>query len=189
MTTEEKLQGKTDIQTMMENFKKLATPGAPHRLLAGLEGHWVTRTKAWMGGDQPPVEASGTCVQTMILGGRYLQQEYTGEMMGEPFSGINLIGFDNQKERFESIWIDTMSTGIYYFEGVIGDDGKTITQESSYDDPDKGPVTWRSVTRFVDDNTLEYVMFLIPKDGPEEKMSEMTVTREALAGSEKSRIH
>lgn len=178
MKDAKKQENRMDMQAMMENFKKMATPGAPHQLLSGLEGCWTTHTKAWMGGDKPPVESSGTCEQKMILGGRYLQQEYAGEMMGEPFRGINLIGFDNQRQRFVSTWIDTMSTGIYYFEGPAGADGKTISQESRYDDPDKGPVTWRSVTRFIDDNTLEYVMYLIPKEGPEEKMSEMVVTRE-----------
>jgi len=181
MTMESKQQAKMEMQAMMENFKKMAKPGAPHKLLAGLEGSWTTRTKAWMGGDKP-VETTGTCVQKMILGGRYLQQEYSGEMMGESFSGINLIGFDNQSQKFVSTWIDTMSTGIYYFEGKASADGKTITQESHYDDPDKGPVVWRSVTRFVDKNTLEYVMYLIPEGGKKEKMSEMTVSRVSATG-------
>ena len=70
-----------------------------------------------------------------------------------------------------------MSTGIYFFEGTAGTDGKTITQESRYDDPVKGPTIWRSVTRIKDDNTLEYEMYLKPKGGKEEKMMEMTVTR------------
>jgi hypothetical protein len=188
MTNKNKLENKTDMAAMMENFKKLATPGAPHQLLAGLEGCWTTRTKAWMGPDQPPVEASGTCEQKMILGGRYLQQEYTGVMMGEPFSGFNLIGFDNQRQKFVSTWIDTMSTGIYYFEGQA-DAAGTITQEGSYEDPDKGPATWRSVTRFVDENTLVYEMYLIPAGGPAEKMSEMTVSREARPIEEIPRLH
>lgn len=189
MTNENKLENKIDPQTMMENFKKLATPGAPHQLLAGLAGCWTTRTKAWMEPGKPPMEFTGTCEQKMLLGGRYLQQEYTGEMMGEPFSGINLIGFDNLRQMFVSTWIDNMSTGIYYFEGHADADGKTITQEGRYDDPDKGPGTWRSVTRFVDGNTLEYVMSFITEEGLEEKMSEMTVTREARSIQEKAQIH
>ena len=38
-------------------------------------------------------------------------------------------------------------------------------------------MVWRSVTNIVDDNTLEYQMFLIPKGGKEEKMMEMTMNR------------
>jgi hypothetical protein len=123
------------------------------------------------------MEGSGTCEQKMLFGGRYLQQEYTGEMMGHEFTGINLVGYDNHTKKYVSTWIDSMSTGIYYFQGTASADGKTITQESSYDDPIKGPTSWRSVTRIVDDNTLEYEMYLTPKGGKEYKMSQMTVTR------------
>ncbi len=70
-----------------------------------------------------------------------------------------------------------MSTGIYFFEGAASADGKTITQECSFDDPVRGPMVWRSVTRIVNDNTLKYEMYVTPKGGKEEKMMEMTVTR------------
>jgi hypothetical protein len=172
-----KQEGKIDMQAMMEVYKKVATPGAPHKLFASLEGSWTTRTKSWMEPDKPPVDMTGTCEQKILLGGRYLQQVYTGDMMGEPFTGINILGYDNHTRKYVSTWIDTMSTGIYYFEGTASGDGKTITQESTYDDPVRGPMVWRSVTRFKDDNTLEYEMFMIPKGGKEEKVMEMTITR------------
>jgi hypothetical protein len=177
MGEEKKQEDKMDMQAMMEVYTKLATPGAPHKMLANLAGSWVTKTRAWMDPDKPPMEGTGTCEQKMLLDGRYLQQEYMGEMMGSPFTGINLIGYDNHAKKVVSTWIDSMSTGIYYFEGTASADGKTLTQESSYDDPVRGPMVWRSVTRIVDDNTLEYEMYLTPKGGKEEKMMEMTVTR------------
>ena len=70
-----------------------------------------------------------------------------------------------------------MSTGIYFFEGTAGPDGKTITQESRYDDPVQGPMKYRAVTRIVDDNTLVFEMYGTDKRGKEEKMMEMTYTR------------
>jgi hypothetical protein len=177
MAEEEKPEGKMDMQAMMEVYMKLATPGEPHGLLASLEGTWTTKTTGWMAPDQPPMQGTGTCEQKMLLDGRYLQQEYTGEMMGSLFSGINLIGYDNHTKKYVSTWIDSMSTGIYLFEGTASADGKTITQDTSYDDPVRGPMVWRSVTRVVDDNTLEYEMYVTPEGGKEEKMMEMTVTR------------
>ncbi len=177
MEKEKKQKSKVDVEAMMEVYKKLATPGAPHKLLASLAGAWTTRTRAWMEPGNPPMEGSGTCEQKMLLDGRYLQQEYIGKMMGNTFIGINVIGYDNHTKKYVSTWIDSMSTGIYYFEGTAGADGKTITQESSYDDPVRGPMMWRSVTRIVDGDTLEYEMFLTPKGGKEEKMMEMTLSR------------
>lgn len=70
-----------------------------------------------------------------------------------------------------------MSTGIFYFEGTGSADGRTITQECSYDDPVRGPSLWRSVMRISDENTIEYEMYMVPEGGNEEKMMEMTVTR------------
>lgn len=123
------------------------------------------------------MEGTGTCEQKMLLDGIYLRQEYASEMMGSPFSGINLIGYDKHTRKYVSTWIDSMSTGIYYFEGTASSDGRTITQVNSYDDPIRGPMVCRSVTRMIDDNALEYEMYLTPKGGNEEKMMEMTVTR------------
>jgi len=177
MSDREKQEGKMDMEAIMEVYRKLGTPGEPHKLLARLVGSWTTRTRAWMEPGKPEVQGTGTCQQKMLLDGRYLQQEYTGEMMGSTFNGINVIGYDNHTKKYVSIWIDSMSTGIYYFEGSAEGNGKTITQESSYDDPVRGPMVWRSVTNIVDDNTLEYQMFLIPKGGKEEKMMEMTMNR------------
>jgi len=177
MKAQKKQAVMTDMESMMETYKKLAVPGVPHKQLARLAGSWVTRTRARMEPGSPPVESAGACEQKMILGGHYLQQEYNGEMMGEQFTGINVIGYDNHTRKYVSTWIDSMSTGIYCFEGTASADGRTITQSCSYDDPVRGPLSWRSVTRIVDDNTLEYEMYITPKGGREEMEMEMTVTR------------
>jgi len=172
-----------DREKIMKIYRKTGTPGEPHKALAKLEGSWTTRSRGWMEPGKPPVESFGTCEQKLILDGRYLQQVYTGDMAGLPYTGINILGYNNYTKKYESIWIDTMSTAIYFFVGKGSAKGKTITQECKYDDPVKGPSVWRSVTRIKDDNTLEFEMFIKPKGGKkEEKMMEMTVARkEAVA--------
>jgi hypothetical protein len=177
-----KKEGKLDIPAIMEIYKKVGTPGEPHKLLAKLEGSWTTKSRGWMEPDKPPMESSGTCEQKLILNGHYLQQEYAGDMMGAPFTGINILGYNNHTKKYESLWIDSMNTALYFFVGTASADGKTIIQSCSYDDPVRGPSVWRSVTKFKDDNTQEFEMYLTPKGGKEEKMMEMTVTRkEAVA--------
>ena len=88
------------------------------------------------------METTGTCEQKMILDGRYLQQEYTGEMMGSTVYRHQHHWVRQPYQEVCVTWIDSMSTGIYYFEGTASADGKTITQESSYDDPVRGPMVW-----------------------------------------------
>ena len=164
------------MQEMMEIYKKLGTPGEPHKLLAKLEGNWTTKSIGWQEGKQV-MESIGTCEQKLVLNGHYLEQSYTGEMDGMPFSGINLLGYNNHTKKYESVWIDSMSTATYFFVGKGSTDGRTITQECIYDDPIRGPAVWLSVTRIKDDNTLEFEMFITPKGRKKEKMMEMTVTR------------
>ena len=176
-TTKRHQEGKMDTQAMMDVYKKLGTPGAPHKVLASMVGSWSTKIKSWMEPNKPPMESTGTCEQKMILGGRFLQQEFTGDMMGSMFTGIGVNGYDNHTRKYVSTWIDSMGTAILVFEGTASADGRTITQESHYDDPIKGPMKWRSVTKIVDENTHVFEMYATYKKGKEEKMMEITYTR------------
>jgi hypothetical protein len=177
MEKERKQEGQMDVQAMMELYRKLATPGPPHKMLAGLAGSWETKSRGWMEADLPPVEGTGTCEQRMLLDGRFLRQEFTGEMMGNPFTGIGVTGYDNNTKKFVSTWMDSMGTAILFFEGTAGPDGKTITQESHYKDAVRGPMKWRSVTKIVDDDTYLFELYRSDKRGKEEKMLQITYTR------------
>jgi hypothetical protein len=174
MATEEK---KIDLQSAMEVYQRMATPGAPHRLLALLAGSWSSEHKYWMEPDQPPTESTGNSEQMMILDGRFLQQEFSGEMMGSPFSGFGFLGYDNNTQKYVSTWLDNMGTGIYFFEGSAGADGRSIVQSCKYDDPVQGLKEWRSVTRLVDDNTYAVEMYSTDQSGKETKVMEGTYTR------------
>ena len=177
ITMEGKHEGKMDMHAMMDVYKKLATPGAPHKQLASMAGTWNTKTKSWMDPTQPPMESTGACEQVALLDGRFLQQTCTGEMMGSPFTGIGITGYDNHTKKYVTTWMDSMGTGIYFFEGTASADGKTITQESQYDDPIQGPMTWRGVTKIVNDNSQVFEMYGTNKSGKEMKMMEITYTR------------
>ena len=57
---EKKQEKQMDPQAMVEMWKKLGTPGEPHKLFASLAGSWTTQTKEWMEPDKPPAESTGT---------------------------------------------------------------------------------------------------------------------------------
>jgi hypothetical protein len=114
MEKEKKQENKMDAQAMMDVYTKLGTPGTPHKVLASMAGSWITKTKGWMEPDKPPMESKGTCEQKMLLGGRFLQQEYSGDMMGSPFTGIGVTGYDNHTKKYVSTWMDSMGTGIFF---------------------------------------------------------------------------
>lgn len=175
MAVEKKRQA--EMEQAMEIYRKMGTPGEPHKKLARMAGSWDARIVSWIGPDMPPLEWTGSSEQKMLLGCRFLQQEFSGRMMGGLYSGMGVTGYDNHTGKYVSTWMDSMNTGIMVFEGTDGADGGAIVQTAHYDDPARGPVQWRSVTKIVDDDTVLFEMYSTLKGGTEEKMMEITYTR------------
>ena len=67
LAKEKKHEKQMDPQAMMEVWKKMATPGEPHKQLASLAGSWTTKTKEWMEPGKPPTEAAGSVEMKMLL--------------------------------------------------------------------------------------------------------------------------
>lgn len=177
MAKDKKHEKQMDPQATMEMYQKLATPGEPHKLFATLAGSWTTTTKEWMEPGKPPTESTGTAEMKMVLDGRFLQQEFTSQMMGQPFSGIGIDGYDNLRKRYVTTWIDTWGTGIFQMEGTASADGKTITLKGQHDEPGGGHMTHRAVWKILDGNTQTFDMYGTHKHGKEMKMLEIAYTR------------
>ena len=177
LAKDKKSEKQMDPQAMMETYKKLATPGEPHKLFASLAGSWTTKTKEWMEPDKPPMESTGSAEMKMLLDGRFLQQELTGDMMGQRYSGVGINAYDNLRKRYVTMWIDTMGTGIFTMEGTVSADGKTITLKGQHAEPGGGHMTHRAVWKIVDSNTQTFDMYGTHEHGKEMKMMEITYTR------------
>ena len=174
---DKKAEKPMDEQAMMETYKKLATPGEPHKLFESLAGSWTTATKEWMEPGKPPMESTGSVEMKMMLDGRFLQQDFSGNMMGQPYSGVGISGYDNLRNRYVTTWMDTMSTGMFTMEGTASADGKTITLRGQHAEPGGGHMTHRAVWTIVDNNTQTFDMFGAHAGGKEMKMMEITYTR------------
>ncbi len=174
---DKKAEKPMDPQAMMEVYAKLAQPGEPHKLFASLAGSWTTKTKEWMEPGKPPTESTGFAEMKMLLDGRFLYQEFTGQMMGQPFSGIGIDAYDNLRKRYVTAWMDTMGTGIFTMEGTASADGKTITLKGQHAEPGGGHMTHRAIWRIVDSNTQTFDMYGTHHGGKETKMMEITYTR------------
>lgn len=177
MAKDKKQNKPMDPQAMMELWKKLATPGEPHKLFASLAGSWTTTTKEWMEPGKPPTESTGTAEMKMLLDGRFLYQEYNAQMMGQPFSGVGIDAYDNMSKKYVTAWMDTMGTGIFMMEGTASADGKIITLKGSHPEPGGGKMTHRAVWKILDNNTQTFDMYGTHRGGKEMKMLEITYTR------------
>lgn len=122
-------------QKMMEEWMKIASPGEHHKHLDYFVGTWDVVTKMWMEPGTPPAESKGVSKSKWVLDGRFIQDDYTGEMMGMPYKGLGLTGYDNYRNLYVGSWFSNMGTNVLTFSGTRSQDGKSITFYGEMDEP------------------------------------------------------
>jgi len=161
----------------MEAYMQAGTPGAPHQMLAASVGTYDLKVKSWHDPKAPATEEAGTATRKMILGGRVLVEDVNSTMMGSPFTGQGLRGYDNVSGKYWSLWMDSMSTGMMMSEGTCDAKG-TCTFNGSWNDAvTKAPYKVRMTTRWTSPTTEVFEMYGPAKDGKEMKMMEITYTK------------
>jgi hypothetical protein len=164
-----------DQQAMMDKMMKAATPGAPHEMLKKMAGEWSCTVKYKMDPAQDWQQATSTATVTALMDGRYIQEVATGEMMGQPFNGMGLYGYDNVLGKYVSSWVDNMGTGIMQSQGTADASGKVINWNGVMSDPLTGKLAKsRMVMTVVDDDHHTFEMYGTPP-GAKKEMKTMTI--------------
>ena len=99
---------------MLKLGEELATPNENHLFLKKLTGNWVTTSSIM---DMP--EEFGTSTNEMILGDRFIESSYKGTLFGVKYTGRMTVGFDNYKNKFVAVFIDTLGTSMRTAEGML----------------------------------------------------------------------
>ena len=147
-----------DQAETMRLWLKYATPGERHAALQRLVGKWDVESEMIMPGS-PPLKSKGEAEYGWLMEGRWLRQDYHGLMMGMPFRGFALLGWDDFKQKYVGIWCDSMSTALATMEGVVVDPrGETIVLYGLMDEFLTGErdKLVKYVFRFVDDDTMVF---------------------------------
>ena len=166
-------QSQEDIKKWMDYM----TPSDVHKMIAKWDGEWTEDIQMWMAPSAPPQSMQATCINKMMLGGRYQESKTTGNFMGMPFEGIGTTGWDNLRKVFVSSWADNMSTGMIFMEGPWDEATKTMQLKGKSTDPMSGKqVELRQVLKIVDDNTQVMEQFTM-QEGKEFKSMEIKFTR------------
>ena len=154
------------------------TPGEHHKHLEKMAGNFDYVIKSWMDPASAPIESKGKRVATMELGGRFLEEKYTGDFMGMPFEGIGTMGYDNISKKYVGTWIDNMTTGMMTMSGQCDEKTHTWTMQGDAMDPMTGkPWKSRNVTTMIDADNFKMEMYAPAPDGKEFKMMEITMKR------------
>jgi hypothetical protein len=165
-------------EAMALAMMKAMTPGEPHALLASLAGDWTFTSKMWMDPAAPPQESKGTATYTMLMGGRYLQGVYKGDMAGMAFEGVGVTAYDNTTGQYQSVWMDNLSTMLMFMTGSYDAASRTFTMRTEMADivDPSIKVKVRELLTIVDRDTHRMEMFET-RDGKERKNLELSYTR------------
>jgi hypothetical protein len=166
-------------QKIMQEYMKIAAPGPNHKLFEKMAGEHTVTGKMWMGpGTDPQAMEPGTEKCELILGGRYLRSNFSGNMMGMPFNGEGTMAYDNFKKHYMMSWLDNMGTTISSAMGDYDEATKTMTLMGKMDEPMTGEKDKdvKYVYKFPDDKTTIFEIWDMNKTAPFMAM-EMTYTK------------
>ncbi|MEP7107511.1 MAG: DUF1579 domain-containing protein [Ferruginibacter sp.] len=170
-----RLVAQTDAE--MKAWQDYMTPGEVHKMMAQSDGDWNEEITMWMDPKAPPTKTNAISKSEMIMGGRYQLAKTSGNMMGMPFEGMSLVGYDNFKKVFTSTWIDNFGTGTITMEGTWDEPTKSITFKGKGIDPMTGKdVSMKQVMKFIDKDSQEIEMY-DNRNGTETKTMEIKATR------------
>lgn len=168
----------TEKQEMMKKMEAAGTPGPAHKALDAFVGNWKAEVKCWHEPGGAPQVSQATAKANWTLKGRFVEAEFNGEMMGKPFLGRSLLGYDNAKQKFISVWVSDIQTSMFTSEGK-GDSGyKVITLEGKGDCPatNRKDVPMKQVFRVLGLDKYTFEMFDASK-AENVRTMEITYTR------------
>lgn len=171
-----------DMAELAAAMEAAGTPGEHHRLLDAFVGTWDCEVKYWVDPSLPPGVSTGRMVNEWILDGRHLRESYTGEMMGQPFSGMGLWSYDNAAKTYRGLWVDSSSTGWSSAAGFVDETGKRFTMFATDTDPMTGEaMNSEDIVEVLDENRTRMTRYMIVGDEKIKSM-ELNYTRVADAG-------
>ena len=168
--------GLSQQERQKQHAVKVDLPGRIHDRLNDLSGTWDVALKYKLGDKFQ--EGKATCEAKSILEGRFLQQEYNSRFQGEPFTVIQILGYDNERKKFVELKIDNMHTSLMHNEGEVSDDGRVISSSGESTEPGTGkPYKLRTVYTLADHDHFILEWFHIDDGGKEEKVVTLSHTR------------
>lgn len=162
----------------MKQYMESIAPNEHHKALEKRVGSWNAVLKLYPAPGADPMISTATCVNTMVLGDRFLESQVEGTVMGMPFVGIGISGFDKTSGKHTTYWIDSMGTQSVFAEGVCSDMCTKEEYMFTTTDPMSGvEKSIRTVTTVSSDSEYVYEWYEQGPDGNAMKTMEIVYTR------------
>ncbi len=152
-------------------------PGVEHEQLKQMTGLWDAHVKCTFEPGKSPQESKGGYTGKLDVGGYFLVTEFKGEILGKPFQGRGLTGYDPFKKKYVGVWVDSMSPALYTMEGAFDKSGKVFTEIMDGPDPQGKPMKMRATTEIKGQDQMHFQMHVRGPDGKESLIMEIAYTR------------
>jgi hypothetical protein len=150
--------------------------GPEHEILKNDVGTWDATVESYMPGAPTPMTSKGTETNTLV-GGLWLVTDFKADMMGMPFQGHGITGYDANKKKYVGSWVDTMSSGLGLSESTYDAGTKTMTGTFEGPDPSGQIMKMKSVVAWKDPDTRVFTMSGTGPDGKDVKFMTITYKR------------
>jgi hypothetical protein len=150
-----------------------ATAGADARqvVLADV-GTWDAEMQTHLG-EGRVIEAQGVEVNRACCGDLWVESEFVSEEKDGRFEGRGLMGYDAQKKKYVSVWVDSMGSQLAVMEGDYDAEKKLLTMSGAMPGKDGKMVEWTYETHHESPDKRH---FYVRRPGPDgELMTVMTI--------------
>ncbi len=124
-----------DADGGMARWMQTMQPSAAHARLKELLGSYDVTMKMRMMPGAPAMETKGTAEIGWFAEGKWLQETWSIEMMGQMVHGLAHLGYDNFKERFVWCKVDSMQTALQTASGLFDQSGDNLILWGTIDEP------------------------------------------------------
>lgn len=174
------LAAPTDPMEAPASAAAASAPGPQHNMLDIFVGTWDVTANFDTGPGQPPETASGQMTNAWQLEGRWLKQEYSGQMASlGSFRGLGFLGYDNLQKTFVGTWMDTLSTSCFMSKGNFDDANATFTLTGDFTVEGGEKYKQKQVMSVLSPDRYVVTMYLTGPDGVEFKTGNLEYTRAA----------
>lgn len=157
-----------------QDMFQMPKPGPEHEVLTKDVGTWDATVEMMM----PPAPPSkGVETNTLGPGGLWLIGDFKSEMMGAPFQGHAITGWDPARKKYVGTWVDSMTTALTVTESTYDAASRSMTGYIEAPGPDGRPIKMKAVTQHTDNDTRVFTMYVPGPDGKEAPSMKITYKR------------
>ncbi len=165
------------VGTALAQMPPSPKPGPEHELLKRDVGVWDATIELQGPPGTPPTVSKGTETVSLACGGLWQITDFKGDLMGQPFEGHGMTGYDPSRKKYVGTWVDSMSAGLTEVQGTHDPAKNVMTSTMEGTDAAGTPTKSKQIAEWKDADTRLFTMYVNLPDGNEFPVMKITYKR------------